>query len=550
MKKTVKKCLALLSAVLLVLGLIPAGVMAAGTPSVSYRTHVQDDGWQGFVADGALGGTTARSLRLEGIEVKLDSQGYDLGITYQTHIQNIGWEADTERGWKQNGETSGTEGLSYRLEAIQIKLTGADANRFDVYYQVHAQNMGWLNWAKNGESAGTAGYSYRLEGIRIVIVAKGQNPPASTMDQPKPFYETKPVSGNLLLQSNASDFNSNGWSLENTVISDSGAIALGSGAQSGIYTSTPFRTSPFNKMVMSWSSDTPAGTTVQVEARIMVLQSDANGLPTECWSNWLSWGTWGTSIRRASGTGNTDDPLASVDVDTLKVKDGQLASKIQYRVILSSEQAGISPAVRLVSAALRNTNPGQGIAKVFTDNPDLATLRVLDVPQLSQMIRDPAIADSICSPTSVSMILNYYGAAVEPETTAWGVYDYAYEDFGNWPFNTAYAASFGHQAYVDYSTVEGLKREIAAGHPVVASVAYKNSAAVDEELPVIDGAPIDYTYGHLIVVCGFTRQDGQDYIVINDPAAANNAGVRVNYRLDQFEQAWAESGNIAYIIHG
>ena len=32
--------------------------------------------------------------------------------------------------------------------------------------------FGWLGWAKNGESAGTEGYSYRLEAIQIQLVKK------------------------------------------------------------------------------------------------------------------------------------------------------------------------------------------------------------------------------------------------------------------------------------------------------------------------------------------------------------------------------------------
>ena len=101
-------------------------------------------------------------------ELKIPKPDYDLGITYQTHIQNIGWEAETDRGWQSNGAMSGTEGLSYRLEAIQIDLTGADAAGFDVYSQVHAQNMGWLGWAKNGESAGSSGGSLRMD-IRVTF---------------------------------------------------------------------------------------------------------------------------------------------------------------------------------------------------------------------------------------------------------------------------------------------------------------------------------------------------------------------------------------------
>lgn len=180
MRKSIQKFSVLLLALLLIVGMIPASAMAAGNPSVSYRTHVQNEGWQGFVSDGTMSGTSGKGLRLEGIEVKLDNQGYDLGISYQTHIENIGWESDTSRGWKSNGIMSGTSGLGYRLEAIQLKLTGADADKFDIYYQVHAQNIGWMGWAKNGESAGTAGFGYRLEGINIKIVPAGSAAPGST----------------------------------------------------------------------------------------------------------------------------------------------------------------------------------------------------------------------------------------------------------------------------------------------------------------------------------------------------------------------------------
>lgn len=180
MNKSIRKLSLLLLALLLIIGVVPASVSAAVDPSVNYQTHVENIGWQMKVADGEVSGTSGQSLRLEGIHIDIDSNDYDLGVTYQTHIQNIGWEANTESGWKSDGQMSGTTGLSYRLEAIQLKLTRADASKFDIYYQVHAQNIGWMGWAKNGESAGTAGFSYRLEGIRIKIVPKGSQAPGST----------------------------------------------------------------------------------------------------------------------------------------------------------------------------------------------------------------------------------------------------------------------------------------------------------------------------------------------------------------------------------
>ena len=144
-------------------------------PSVSYRTHVQNDGWQGWRANGRMSGTSGRGLRLEGINIKLGSLPASGGIQYRTHVQNIGWQ-----GWRSNGAMSGTSGRGLRLEAIEIRLTGRMAQLYDVYYRVHAQNVGWMGWAKNGTRSGTAGFGWRLEGIQVVLVPKGQPAPAAT----------------------------------------------------------------------------------------------------------------------------------------------------------------------------------------------------------------------------------------------------------------------------------------------------------------------------------------------------------------------------------
>ena len=153
---------------------------------VTYSTHVQDFGWQDEVSDGQMSGTQGQAKRLEGIKIKLKNQTYKGNIEYRTHIQSYGWEDS----YKKNGELSGTTGKSKRLEAIQIRLTGEMNNYFDVYYRVHAQNIGWMNWAKNGAKAGTAGYAYRLEGIEIVIVKKNTNPPTrSDINNKKAYLE-------------------------------------------------------------------------------------------------------------------------------------------------------------------------------------------------------------------------------------------------------------------------------------------------------------------------------------------------------------------------
>ena len=148
--------------------------------SISYRTHVQDYGWQGYVYDGQQSGTSGQSKRLEGINIKL-SPSLNGNVVYRTHVQSYGWQ-----DWKSNDAMSGTSGQSKRLEAIQIKLTGQAANEYDVYYRVHCQNFGWLGWAKNGESSGSEGYSRRLEAIQICLVPKGQKAPGNTNNK---FYK-------------------------------------------------------------------------------------------------------------------------------------------------------------------------------------------------------------------------------------------------------------------------------------------------------------------------------------------------------------------------
>lgn len=139
---------------------------------VSYRTHVENVGWQELVENGQASGTEGQSLRLEAIDIRADSIDYELGIKYKTHVQNKDWQE-----FVADGALSGTEGESLRLEAIKMELTGKDADLFDLYYQVHAQNKGWLDWAKNGEAAGTEGFGYRLEAIKIQLVSKGSPAP-------------------------------------------------------------------------------------------------------------------------------------------------------------------------------------------------------------------------------------------------------------------------------------------------------------------------------------------------------------------------------------
>ena len=63
---------------------------------------------------------------------------------------------------------------------IQIKLTGALAEKYDIYYRVKIRTSnGWLAWAKNGEKAGVLDYARFIEAIQIVLTEKGAKAPGN-----------------------------------------------------------------------------------------------------------------------------------------------------------------------------------------------------------------------------------------------------------------------------------------------------------------------------------------------------------------------------------
>ena len=143
--------------------------------SLTYRAHVSNVGWQGAVSDGATAGTTGRGLALEDLKLSLDSSDYSDGSCVQidAHVSGVGWQ-----GWDTpSASEGGTTGQGRAVEAVRLRLTGSLANDYDVYYRVHASNIGWMAWAKDGEEAGTTGMSCSLEAVQIKLVRKGASHP-------------------------------------------------------------------------------------------------------------------------------------------------------------------------------------------------------------------------------------------------------------------------------------------------------------------------------------------------------------------------------------
>lgn len=133
-------------------------------PSVTYQTHVRNIGWQNYVSNGELAGTTGKALSIESIKIDYKIGDLSGGILYKTHVQDIGWQ-----DWVKNNQLAGTTGKAKPIEAIQIKQE-SPVKGYKLKYRVHVRDIGWQEWKSEGEIAGTTGKAKPIEAIEIKFV--------------------------------------------------------------------------------------------------------------------------------------------------------------------------------------------------------------------------------------------------------------------------------------------------------------------------------------------------------------------------------------------
>ncbi len=54
-----------------------------------------------------------------------------------------------------------------------MRLTGSEADKYDVFYTAHIQNVGDTPVTGNGQYCGTRGKGLRVEGVTVWVEAKG-----------------------------------------------------------------------------------------------------------------------------------------------------------------------------------------------------------------------------------------------------------------------------------------------------------------------------------------------------------------------------------------
>ncbi len=140
---------------------------------IQYEAHVSNIGWMSSKRDGSTAGTTGQSKSVEDLKVGILNPVEDGSVQINANVSGIGWQ-----GWDSpSASEGGTTGQGRAVEAVRLRLTGSLAKDYDVYYRVHASNIGWMAWAKDGEEAGTTGMSCSLEAVQIKLIKKGASHP-------------------------------------------------------------------------------------------------------------------------------------------------------------------------------------------------------------------------------------------------------------------------------------------------------------------------------------------------------------------------------------
>jgi len=288
---------------------------------------------------------------------------------------------------------------------------------------------------------------------------------------------------------------------------------------------------PFTRLIASFNVATPPDTGVLLEARVK---------QAETWSPWIYMQSWGKVVQEL------DRPLkwdgGKLETDELVLT--KPADQYQARLTLISFgfDAKVTPSVRRLSICYSGIVDDDATRKRLNPPTTLPSkwARDLKVPFRGQGATDnpKPIRGMICSPTSVSMVLEYHGVNHTTLENAMAIYDPHFDLFGNWGRAVSRAGEVGLDAWLTrFRDWDAVKSEIANGNPVIASIFFERGE--------VRGFIYERTAGHLLVIRGFTPTGD---VIVNDPASRDKGNGAI-YPAAEFARAWFDNGGVGYVIH-
>ncbi|MBN2279859.1 MAG: C39 family peptidase [Candidatus Marinimicrobia bacterium] len=273
---------------------------------------------------------------------------------------------------------------------------------------------------------------------------------------------------------------------------------------------------PFNEGLPSWNGYAPRN-----DAASFAVQMRFAG--PSGWSPWVTVGYWKNYIWNVYGTTSWSDGY--VDIDIIKLND--YLKQWQFKIIIQRNHRDLpSPTINKLSFFVSDTRTTKAfnVLAAVAEKPEQIFIETEFYHQYSL---DPVIGGSICSPTSVAMILRSYGIELDPVQFARDNEDPYWEIFGVWPRVVQNAAEFGLDGAVTrYRTWSDAYEVLAKGGRIAISV----------------GQPL-YA-GHLMMLAGFDENGAP---IIHDPARSN--GYAYKFNKSDLSRSWFEKGGVSYTFY-
>lgn len=296
---------------------------------------------------------------------------------------------------------------------------------------------------------------------------------------------------------------------------------------------SPVVTARFNikEIVPSWNIYCPPDCGYIAELRVGGLSGD--------WSPWFYMGDWGNFPKSFKPC--KKDKWGAVMIDYFIVKSK--ARKSQMRITLFSDrEQRKTPSVTMLTLALSSErgdlDRSLRVPEPKEKIPSSLWNKKLKVPYRSQGAEDAKIAGKICSPTSISMVMDYWGIKRATSEIASIVYDRKHDLYGLWWRGVEGASQYGLSGWVQYfRNWEQVKEMIAKGCPVIACISFRTGE--------LDCARTVESEGHVVVIVGFDKKGNP---IVNDPAGQNENDGIITYDREQFAHAWFDKGGVGYIL--
>jgi hypothetical protein len=295
------------------------------------------------------------------------------------------------------------------------------------------------------------------------------------------------------------------------------------------------QTSPFDELIVSWNAKRPD--TGKILICVSVFHQQGNKWK---WSTWHKLAAWGPDSQRSFF--DKRNYFVHTNYTRVEVKHKAKACGFRIKAIFCD---GANPgSLKAFFANHANLSKARASNSYFNK----PTVLIKGVPCQSQMVLDHPRFTDLCSPTSLSIVVNYfrrilYGEMALPMEDF--VVDFAekvrdqgnLDIYGNWILNVpqAYDATHGGVFYTvqrlnGFSDLyDLLKQKI----PVVVSVRR------------LRGGATPYAHGHLLVVVGWNN--ARQRVLCVDPAFKGSKNTQKAYPLKSFIQAWGSSTNLSYV---